>query len=180
MEITFGAVPFKDLIAPLVAIAAVTAGLVQYWLTSKREFIKPLREAQLKLYQEASSAAARVALLPRDSSNWRDSRNEFLRLYYGPLAMLEDFDHTGSDRLTVERAMMIFKSCLDREEKSPPQDSSLKDLSLALAHTCRESLGKSWGRKLKELSGSYQRIALEYEAGHASSRSGSANVMQTP
>ena len=41
-----------DLIGPGVALVAVAVGVWQYRLTSLREFIKPVREAQLKLYQE--------------------------------------------------------------------------------------------------------------------------------
>jgi hypothetical protein len=38
-----------DLIGPGVAVVAVAVGVWQYRLTSLREFIKPVREAQLKL-----------------------------------------------------------------------------------------------------------------------------------
>jgi hypothetical protein len=56
-----------DLIGPGVAVVAVAVGVWQYRLTSLREFIKPVREAQLKLYQEASSAAAQIATLQQES-----------------------------------------------------------------------------------------------------------------
>ena len=54
-----------DLIGPGVAVVAVAVGVWQYRLTSQSEFIRPVREAQLRLYQEASSAAAQIATLPR-------------------------------------------------------------------------------------------------------------------
>ena len=74
-----------DLIGPGVAVVAVAVGVWQYRLTSLREFIKPVRETQLKLYQEASSAAAQIATLQQESPEWIKARQEFLRLYYGPL-----------------------------------------------------------------------------------------------
>lgn len=160
---------FVDLIAPGIAAAAVVAGVWQYRLTSQREFIKPVREAQLKLYQEASSAAAQIATLERDSSGWKQAKAEFLRLYYGPLAIVEDFDRAvggeSQKKLTVENAMIIFKSGLDNEKLCNELRVSLSDLSLALAHSCRESLGRSWGYDLPQLKGDldYQQIALDFE-----------------
>ena len=62
-----------DLIGPGVAVVAVAVGVWQYRLTSLREFIKPVREAQLKLYQEASSAAAQIATLQQESPEWINS-----------------------------------------------------------------------------------------------------------
>ena len=41
---------------------------------------------------------------------------------------------------------------------------TLPGLSLALAHSCRESLGRSWGYEVKQLEGDYQQLALAYQA----------------
>ena len=156
---------WKDLLGPGVAVIAVAAGLWQYRWTSKREFIKPIREAQLKLYQEATSAAAQIATLQRETCEWAKAKQEFLRLYYGPLAIVEDFDHDpdpSSGKLTVELAMIIFKSYLDDEQRCHDSDSDLASLSLALANTCRKSLGQSWGVKIRQLEGDYQKLALCY------------------
>ncbi len=138
-----------DLIGPGVAVVAVAVGVWQYRLTSLREFIKPVRETQLKLYQEASSAAAQIATLQQESPEWIKARQEFLRLYYGPLTIVESFDHAteSGERLTVERAVIIFNSCLDDEKQCNELGANLPGLSLALAHSCRESLGRSWGYK---------------------------------
>ena len=102
-----------DLIGPGVAVVAVAVGVWQYRLTSQSEFIRPVREAQLRLYQEASLAAAQIATFPHESSEWTKAKQELLRLYYGPLAIVESFDHATehNERLTVEDAMVIFKSC---------------------------------------------------------------------
>ena len=162
----------KDLTGPLVAALAVGVGIWQYRTNSQRDFIKPVREAQLKLYQEASSAAAQLATLRRDTAEWNKSRDEFLRLFYGPLAMVEDFDHGPDDRdkdLSVEMAMIIFKSCLDNRG----DEGTLRDLSLALAHTCRRSLGESWGYTVQQLAGDYQRLARNYWNEHRADRQSS-------
>jgi hypothetical protein len=138
----------KDLIGPGVAAAAVAAGILQYRATSQDEFIKPVREAQLKLYQEASSAAAQIATLQSQSAEWTTAKGKFLTLYYGPLAIVEDFDHVSKKddekTLSVEEAMILFKSCMDNEQQCNALGADLKNLSLALAHTCRESLGRAF------------------------------------
>ena len=157
---------FTDFVGPVVAALAVGAGLWQYVKTSRREFVRPLREAQLGRYQDACSAAALIATLPRDDHRWNRCRTDFLRLYYGPLAIFEDFDHnSGQGRLTVELAMILFKECM--ETNGAPCDGftpDLKSLSLSLAHACRESLGRSWGYDLPQLRGDYQKHALAYAA----------------
>jgi hypothetical protein len=104
----------KDVLGPLVGLVVLAVGLLQYRSTTYKDFIRPVREAQLKLYQEASSAAAMTALRSGDTADGKKSREDFLRLYYGPLAIVENFDHTAAaakDKLTVEKAMIIFK-CL--------------------------------------------------------------------
>ena len=99
-------------------------------------------------------------------SGWTKAKQEFLRLYYGPLAIVESFDHATehNERLPVEDAMIIFKSCLDDEKQCNELDADLPGLSLALAHSCRESLGRSWGYEVKQLEGDYQQLALAYQA----------------
>lgn len=135
---------------------AVVIGVWQYRRNSERDFIKPVREAQLKLFQEASSAAAQLATLPRNSAEWKKSRDEFLRLFYGPLAIVEDRD--------VESAMIIFKSYIDNENRCQMAGGNAQNLSLALAHTCRQSLGESWGYSFEQLKGRYQELAANYWA----------------
>jgi hypothetical protein len=155
----------KDLIGPGIAVIALAIGLLQYRSTSHTEFIKPLREMQLRLYQEASSAAAQIVSLQPQSPEWTKAKQNFLTLYYGPMAILEEFDHAaggGDEHLSVEEAMILFKSCMDDEQQCKELGTNPTDLSLALAHTCREALGREWGYDLKQLSGDYQKLAIEY------------------
>jgi hypothetical protein len=165
MSLVNMSVDLKDLIGPAVAVAAVAAGIWQYRLTSQSEFTKPLREAQLRLYQEASLAASQIATLQHELPEWAMAKQNFLSLYYGPLAIFEDFDHVAGrndEKLSVELAMIIFKSGMDDEQLCEELGSDLEILSLALAHSCRESLGRMWGHALKQLQGEYQKGALDY------------------
>jgi hypothetical protein len=153
----------KDVLTLVVAIAGFTVGLCQYRSTSRAEFLKPIRQAQLDLYQQASSAAARLATLPSADPEWKVAKNDFLRLYYGPLAIVEDYrrgEPSDDKTVTVEQAMIAFNMCLD--DTKCVGSGELMDLSLGLAHTCRISLGKSWGFKADQLSGDYQKRVEEY------------------
>jgi hypothetical protein len=165
----------KDLVGPVVAAGAVGVGILQYRATSQEEFLKPVREAQLELYREASSAAAQIAILPRESADRTKAQQNFLTLYYGPLAIVEDFHHApprsddkkhdddGKTLPSVEQVMILFKKCMDDEPKCNSLGANLQNLSLALAHTCRESLGRSWGQDFPQLEGDYQVKAIEYQ-----------------
>lgn len=64
--------------------------------------------------------------------------------------------------MTVERAMIAFKRCLD--DNNCAGTGEMRDLSLALAHTCRISIGSSWGFKAKQLEGTYQKLIEKYDA----------------
>ena len=60
-----------------------------------------------------------------------------------------------NERLPVEDAMIIFKSCLDDEKQCNELDADLPGLSLARAHSCRESRAIV-GYEVKQLEGDYQ------------------------
>jgi hypothetical protein len=156
----------KDAATILIALVAASVGLWQYISTSHDEFLKPVRENQLQLYVQASAAAASLATIPTDDPEWKKARERFLQLFYGPLAIVENYQHVvkaGEPReVTVERAMIAFKACLD--DKTCVGTGEMLDLSLALAHTCRISIGSSWGFKAKQLEGTYQTLIEKYES----------------
>jgi hypothetical protein len=158
--IDWSAIPLKDAVTIFFAVIGGIVGLWQYSSTSRNEFLKPIREEQLKLYEEASSAAALLATAPKDSDEWKKAYIDFYRLYYGPLAMVENYRHTTTEpdanEITVERAMIAFEMELSR--KPGPDAGTLQNLSLALAHTCRVSLGSSWGFHAEQLRGDYQNL----------------------
>jgi hypothetical protein len=115
---------------------------------------------------QASAAAASIATIPTDDPEWKKAKKDFLRLFYGPLAIVENYQHVvkaGEPReVTVERAMIAFKGCLDNN--NCVGTGEMLNLSLALAHTCRISIGSSWGFKAKQLEGTYQTLIEKYES----------------
>jgi hypothetical protein len=179
-----------DVLAPLAALIAILAGLWQYRRTAREEFLKPIREAQLNLYQQASDAAALLATLKIDSDNWKKAHEDFHRLFYGSLCIVENFEHSEITtyrmkiRSYVREATTNFVKLLyssDRTVVKKTQnvtveqamvafqlclnrrdDSKLRDLSLGLAHTCRVSLGKDWNVEVPQLDGKYQKLIEDY------------------
>ena len=94
------------------------------------------------------------------------SQTEFLRLYYGPLAIVESFDHATESvkDSTVERAMIIFKSCLDGEKQCNELGANLpRPEPCACAFLQESHARRSWGYKVKQLEGDYQEVALAYQ-----------------
>lgn len=117
-------------------------GVVQYMAnqqsqaeTRRIEATKPFLERQLKLYTEATQAAATLATsrMPADIDA---AKSKFWSLYWGELALVED--------KRVESAMVELGRLLESGKTGEP----LQQGSLALAHACRDSLAESWGVKL--------------------------------
>ncbi len=100
----------------------------------------PLPLPQVSLYFQATSSTAIIATSDSGVSR-KEAEATFWELYWGPLALVED--------RAVEAAMVRFRDCLIQQ---CPQDE-LQQLSLALAHTCRQSLAESWDLTLEELEG---------------------------
>lgn len=104
-------------------------------LESRRiEATKPFLERQLKLYTEVSEIAA-VLATSDDQNQWETSAKRFRSLYWGELALVEDYK--------VEEAMVALNEALKKKSKQ----EDLQSLSLLLARACRDSLAISWGVK---------------------------------
>ena len=123
------------------AVATFAWGMFQYIENNKEqsesrriEATKPFLERQLKLYTEATQSAATLATSENPSER-AAAIKRFWSLYWGELALVEDKE--------VEAAMVGLGKGLDRQA-SPAE---LKQLSLKLAHACRDSLALSWGVK---------------------------------
>ena len=155
---------WQTLFAGVTALALVAGGiytLVQYFNTreadqrnftlqlnlaqlqasnAKMEAKKPFFAKQLELCEQASSAAA-ILVSPknRDTAERKKANGEFWRLYWGPLAIVED--------RAVETAMVRFGHCLEGE----CADQSIENLSLDLAHRCRDLISESWKLDLPTL-----------------------------
>jgi apolipoprotein N-acyltransferase len=129
------------LLTSLVATATFAWGIYQFFLTQRTqtetrriEATKPFLDRQLKLYTEATQAAAMIA-----TSDSKDeaitAQKRFWSLYWGELALVED--------KRVEMAMVQFGNALERGDSG----ENVQGLSLDLAHACRDSLAESWGVK---------------------------------
>src|SRR5262249_6901884 len=134
-------IELKDCLTLLFAIIGGVVALAEYDCNAHRDFVKPLQQKQLELYEDATGAVASLATLPSHTKEWDSASNEFFRLYYGPMATLEEFKHTTDEHvITVEEAMMVVRTCLD-DAGCREQKGVLQKLALGLAHTCRRSLG---------------------------------------
>src|SRR5580704_70185 len=157
----------KDIAALTVAIVGLTIGLWQYRQTSNQEFIKPIREEQLRQYVSLTTVAAHLATIPRNTDEWKKAEDEFWKLYYGPLLMVEnydreldikpsaDVDHSNSSPATVAFAVKRFALCV---QDSTCEDKKLRIDSMALAYTCRNSLAISWGYKDDQIIGGIKHL----------------------
>ncbi len=100
--------------------------------TRRIEATLPFLQKQLALYTEVTVIVSKIAT----SDNIDEvtaATQRFHELYWGELALVE--------RDAVVKAMINFNNGL---KESAPQ-SDLKQLSLKIAHACRDELAASWG-----------------------------------
>jgi hypothetical protein len=102
--------------------------------TRRIEATRPFLDRQLKLYTDATQAAATIAT-STSNEEVTGARARFWSLYWGELALVEDN--------RVEAAMVEFGRALEAGAKG----KEIAPLSLRLAHACRDSLAESWGVK---------------------------------
>lgn len=121
------------------AVVAFGWGVIQFIAnqraqaeTRRIEATKPFLERQLKLYTEATQAAATLAT-SKKPEELDSASKKFWSLYWGELALVED--------KRVEAAMVQFGRALE----AGAVGQQLQQHSLALAHACRDSLADSWG-----------------------------------
>jgi hypothetical protein len=98
----------------------------------------PFYSKYLDLCSEASEVVSTIATTT-DTKKKLQATDDFWRLYWGPPGIVEDNE--------VEGAMISFGICL----KGKCEGSSLRMLSLGLAHQCRAGVSKGWNLDLKEL-----------------------------
>ncbi len=128
-------------LTPLVALGTFIWGIAQFFInqrsqieTRRIEATKPFLDRQLILYTEATKSTATIATSSLDEEITL-AKKRFWSLYWGELALVEDKN--------VETAMVMFGQAL----KSKGSQQELQNLSLNLAHACRNSLADSWGVK---------------------------------
>ena len=136
-------VGFKDF-APVGAVVIFAWGVYQFYRSTEIGFRKPYWEKLLALYVDACSTTATLARTDNES-DWNDARNNFWRLYLGPLCLVED--------LQVEAAMVDFRKTLEETTFSDRDPKILDFLALRLAYACRDSLRTDWKVPLEQLAG---------------------------
>jgi hypothetical protein len=150
--VDFRPIELKDALAVVVGTVAVIIGLIQYHYTSRNEFLKPIRETQLKLYVDASSAAASIATLPQNSKEWNTARSDFLRLYYGPLAIVESYKHRKQRgdggypqfMLKTDRSRSSMNCVLLAFERFAPHSGGLPPAKIAVRYRSQSNCRISW------------------------------------
>ena len=134
----------KVVVPSVVALIAVLVGIWQYRSSKREEFRKRFWEEQYALYSKALNVAATIAGADNFDSV-QSAREEFWRLYWGSLALIEDPQ--------VESAMVNFGKKLGEFEKlgrlpnAPACGDSPTELRVAaydLAHSMRECLAITW------------------------------------
>jgi hypothetical protein len=133
-------------VGALVAVGSLVWGVTSFLITSRiqgearqLEARRPFLDRQLKLYTDATLNASILAT-STDAAERTKATQRFFQLYWGNLAMVENGGLDAKDG-GVESAMVAFGACLNQD---CPQ-GQLQQLSLKLAHTCRDSLAESWG-----------------------------------
>ncbi len=132
---------FIKILTLVVGLVTFSWGVIQFFInqkfqieTRRIEATKTFLDRQLNLYTEATKATSTIAT-SSFSEEVTLAKKRFWSLYWGELALVEDEG--------VETAMKRFGDAL--QNKSNQQ--TLQQLSLKLAHACRESLANSWGVK---------------------------------
>ncbi len=130
----------------LTAIAAYLGGigtiLLKEMFSEKRHRKARLMQAkdpfvkmQTELSVAASTAAAALAS-SQDEGSWLKAREDFWRLYWGPLALVEDRD--------LERAMVEFGSHVPPNITFEERPTNLGFLSLNIAKAARSEMASAW------------------------------------
>jgi hypothetical protein len=91
----------------------------------------------LELCTEAAGDAGTIAKT-EDTNKKRSATDNFWRLYWGPLAIVEETE--------VAQAMVAFGQCLDGRCNG----SSLTNLAINIAHACRAEVSRDFDIKLSE------------------------------
>jgi hypothetical protein len=88
-------------------------------------------DRQLKLFEEATTITARIAVAGKSAAP--EDKRRFWQLYWGELALVEG--------KKVESAMVRFGNLLQSE-------ADMSQAALDIAHECREELARSWNTEV--------------------------------
>ena len=138
-------ITLKTVIPWILTLVTAGFGIWQFSVQQAQSNRVPFLTEQLRLAFEASDTAARLAT-ETDAGEWEAARQNFWRLYWGPLGIVED--------RAVEAAMVALGSVVPREPGTPALPMrSLEQPSLRLAHAARNLILESWKVDLPALQG---------------------------
>lgn len=141
MGLVFGGI--YSLVQFLDTRSAAESNLKLQLANAEFEAKKPFFQRQLELCELAASDAAVLSTQEgRPKADIQKTREDFDRLYWGPLGIVEDQN--------VESMMIQTRSCLDGECDN---DAARQQYALKLAHACRDLISQSWKIGLKPLTG---------------------------
>jgi hypothetical protein len=104
---------------------------------ARLEATRPFWEKQVQLYLDAAEAAATIAT--DEGEGRKKAIARFKVLYYGPLAAVEDVGRLESQQgKEVEKAMVLFRHCLDNADACNQEE--IKQRALALSRAIRDVL----------------------------------------
>ncbi len=140
---------WQVLVSALIGASTIGAGIWQFSEDSRRraenaqfESRKPFLVKQMELCFQASEVAATLAS-STNLENWRQAKETFWMLYWGPLSVVET--PLGGEQGPVEKQMVVFGGVLEPLQDNPTLPlESLEQESLDLAHKCRELIFDSW------------------------------------
>jgi hypothetical protein len=118
------------IIGVVITVGTLLLGLWQFLVSKRVEAQKPYLEKKLAWCEEATNTAA--ALSTRDRSKILEKEARFWELYWGVMGLVENAEVTG--------AMIQFGKGLNGVDVG----KSLKELSLDIAHACRDELARDW------------------------------------
>jgi hypothetical protein len=136
-------IPLKTIITWILTVGTVAAGIWQFAVQHAQSNRVPFLTKQLEVSFEASDTAARLAT-ETDQLRWEKARQNFWRLYWGPLGIVED--------PKVEQAMKELGKIVPKQPTTPELPMrSLERPSLRLAHATRDLILMSWNVDLPPL-----------------------------
>ena len=103
--------------------------------TRRIEAQKPFLELQFKTYLRTTELAGKIIQLKPNTQEYGSLRNDFSRLYWTELALVESPD--------VARAMIVLEGALI-EYENDGTSGGLHSAAIELAHAIRDSIRSGW------------------------------------
>lgn len=136
-----------SLLGEILAFAGFLFAAFKYSQEKKREFQKRFFEEQLKVYNEAVDCASIISIYNKESDEYKKATMDFRRLFWGKMCVIEDKE-VEARMAQFNEALRLYENQLSSESQTAIKNL-LRDLTLALAHACRNSSIKTWEMEYK-------------------------------